>query len=100
LKIVKFLANETDMKTEVLGGEITINSNTSGIQNSNNLHVDKVYPNPSSGGVNIPIALSKYESKVNISVFSTIGTLVYSKSISDLNSGLNVFNWDGKYRGK
>ncbi|NDC29709.1 MAG: T9SS C-terminal target domain-containing protein [Bacteroidetes bacterium] len=96
LNVTKFLANETDMKTEVSGGEITINSAKSGIENISNLFVDKVYPNPSTNVVNIPITLSKYESKVNISVFSTIGTLVYSKSISNLNSGLNVFNWDGK----
>ena len=96
LNVTKFLANETDMKTEVSGGEITINSAKSGIENISNLFVDKVYPNPSSNGINIPIALSKYESKVNISVFSTIGTLVYSKSISNINTGLNVFSWDGK----
>lgn len=96
LSINKFLANETDMRSEIVGGRILINNKATGISQIKNVYLDAAYPNPFSDVVNIPIVLSKSASNVTLEIYSMYGSQVYSKTMDNLKTGGNVITWDGK----
>ena len=95
LSINKFLANETDMKSEVFGGTITIENKTTSVSQISNLHFDTPYPNPFNNTVNIPFVLAKPEPKVTIEIYSIIGKQVFSTTIENKGSGGTLYTWDG-----
>jgi hypothetical protein len=96
LTINKFLANETDMLSEIVGGSILINNKATGISQIKNVYLDAAYPNPFSDVVNIPIVLSKSSSNVTLEIYSMYGSQVYTKTMDYLKTGGNVITWDGK----
>jgi parallel beta-helix repeat protein len=96
LTINKFLANETDMLSEIVGGSILINNKATGISQIKNVYLDAAYPNPFSDVVNIPIVLSKSSSNVTLEIYSMFGSQVYTRTMDNLKTGGNIITWDGK----
>lgn len=93
IKVVRFLANEDDLKTEVEGGEIMISS-TTGVIEQHTIRVDKAYPNPFTDMTTLPVLLSE-NTNLDIMVYSILGKEVATYHFDNVSAGVFSFNWDG-----
>jgi hypothetical protein len=96
IEVLKFLANETDLKLNSSGGLIELSSKTTAVLDLENIKVGSIYPNPFTDCLHIPILSKNGSTPITLHIFDITGRLVLEQHINT-NSLLNhEFIWDGK----
>ncbi|MFH1320023.1 MAG: T9SS type A sorting domain-containing protein [Bacteroidota bacterium] len=79
-------------------GSVYVDDTPSGIPPINFDDIINIYPNPSTGYVNIEFVFSKLED-VRIFIFNTIGEIVYSEKLKNLSTGICTIDLSEKANG-
>jgi parallel beta-helix repeat protein len=96
IEVLQFLGNETDLKYNISGGVIDLNSKITAVLDLENIKIGSIYPNPFTDCLHIPIFSKNGSTAITLHIFDMTGRIVFEKHINSDSLLNDEYIWDGK----